>query len=424
MVLFVQSENDHGRTRVIPWSSIFPDEVYALGRIIGRGSIGNVHECFDRKSGKCLACKIVRKDGLRTEADRDDLRREMQISRLVGSHPNIVSLVAVHEDESAVYFVVERCYGGDLLDHINRSGRVPETEAAFIFSQLVGAVSFCHKRGVIHRDLKPENVMLTCRHAATLRSRPCTSSSPLSSADPSDSVDHSSYDSTSVSPEQSAAMRDDIYPNVKLTDFGLAVQCRKGGLVNGSSGSLPYKAPEILCNAKYSNKVDVWSLGIILYTMLAGRWPFCACKKKDLCQQIRTGQIDVTSGPWRSISREAKNLLRSMLAVNPSQRPTCEEILQHSWLVKLGSGSVSEPRYQPVNFEGSSSCSRCATLKGVEQNEHHYPIHTMMDLGWNQVLVVPGKAELLQAVQSMCDEHLNAVNQWWFILSRFMHRKV
>ncbi|CAI5998084.1 unnamed protein product [Closterium sp. NIES-65] len=190
----------------------------------------------------------------------------------------------IYEDPTAVYFVMEKCSGGDLLSYISRKGQVPEDEAAKIFRQLVTAVAFCHEHGVVHRDLKPENVLITHQQ------------------------------------------------QVKLTDFGQAVPCRREGFVQGAAGSLPYTAPELLCRLKYNEKVDVWSLGVILYTMLAGKWPFYSPKKGIMKRMICGAQLDLVSEPWHLISAEALHMVKKLLTVNPSQRPSCKELLQHPWL--------------------------------------------------------------------------------------------
>ncbi|CAI7804227.1 unnamed protein product [Closterium sp. NIES-54] len=289
-MVFIPSNTEHSPDRVIPWTSEFPDDLYTLGGVLGKGTYGSVYECVEKKTGQCLACKVIQKHLVRNEEDKWELRREMQIMRELGCHCNIVSLQRVYEDSSAVYFVMEKCSDGDLLGYISRTGPADEHEVAKIFRQLITAVAFCHEHGVVHRDLKPDNVLMT----------------------------------------QSTAGQ--TYLHVKLTDFGQAVTCRRGGSVCGAAGSLPYTAPELLCRLKYNEKVDVWSLGVILYTMLAGRWPFYSPKRSIMKKMICAAQLDLTSEPWHLVSAEAKDLVRRMLTVDPSHRPSCQELLRHVWL--------------------------------------------------------------------------------------------
>ncbi|GJP38149.1 hypothetical protein CLOM_g22587 [Closterium sp. NIES-68] len=327
---------EHSPDRVIPWTSEFPDDVYSLGDVLGKGSFGSVFECVEKKTGQCLACKVILKNLIRNEEDKWELRREMQIMRELGCHCNIVSLQRVYEDPSAIYFVMERCSGGDLLGYISRRGQVPEVEAAKIFRQLVTAVAFCHEHGVVHRDLKPDNVLITRQQSEPSPPADPSSDDLSTLKEPLSSVFaaffHSSDQSckSPVANAESGAVQSSL--QVKLTDFGQAVTCRREGFIGGAAGSLPYTAPELLCRLKYNEKVDVWSLGVILYTMLAGRWPFYSSKRSIMKKLICAGQLDVVSGPWHSISAEAEGLVKRMLAVNPSHRPSCRELLQHPWL--------------------------------------------------------------------------------------------
>ncbi|CAI5482513.1 unnamed protein product [Closterium sp. Yama58-4] len=276
LMVFIPSNTEHSPDRVIPWTSEFPDDLYTLGGVLGKGTYGSVYECVEKKTGKCLACKVIQKHLVRNEEDKWELRREMQIMRELGCHCNIVSLQRVYEDSSAVYFVMEKCSDGDLLRYISRSGPADEHEVAKIFRQLVTAVAFCHDHGVVHRDLKPDNVLLTRQQS-----------------DPS------------------------LSGNSPFGDLNT------------------YKeplTPELLCRLKYNEKVDVWSLGVILYTMLAGRWPFYSPKRSMMKKMICAGQLDLASEPWHLVPTEAKDLIRRMLTVDPSHRPSCQELLRHPWL--------------------------------------------------------------------------------------------
>eukprot|EP00475_Leptophrys_vorax_P044115 TRINITY_DN8716_c0_g1_i1.p1 TRINITY_DN8716_c0_g1~~TRINITY_DN8716_c0_g1_i1.p1 ORF type:complete len:462 (-),score=11.02 TRINITY_DN8716_c0_g1_i1:80-1465(-) len=451
MGFFPWFEPDQSNGRVIPWSTAFPTDTYTIGKLIGQGSFGSVYECYNCKSRQWVACKVIPKTLITNAAIRDVLRWEMQIMRKVSSHRNIVSLEAVHEDPSAVYFVMERCFGGDLFDYTSRLGKIPEPEAANIFGQLVSAVSFCHKIGVVHRDLKPENVLLTCGQSDT-SSAFDPSSSPLSresistcshQGSPQSSIPCSSSSSSLVpfaydgsggeskrvaamTPDVSAAsLREAMYPRVKLTDFGMAAQSRPGGWVTGRVGSLPYEAPEVMTKTRYTFKADIWSLGIILYTMLSGKWPFYAKKKKDLIEQIRAGRVDLSSGPWLTVSREAKDLIQRMLSRHPSQRPTCSEILQHPWLVRhfvRAEGSVPMPIASAaataevddviVNYE----CSGCKQ-KQVDLEEGLQQIYWDH---WNKPFL-PDNLHVYEKLQGACDVHLHALGNWWGL---FVHRDI
>ncbi|CAI5529431.1 unnamed protein product [Closterium sp. Naga37s-1] len=413
---------------------------------------GSVLECTDKETGQGLACKVMLKNALRTEADKNGLRRRLEIMKQAGTHLNVVSLVGVFEDTCAIYVVMERCLGGDLLEYISKMGAIPEPQAAIMFRQLASAVAFCHDYGILHRNLKPENVFLTygtaddlnyaspalsscssfsssssfsifspslsafstpqsspARHASASSSpspsfnppspapfsrstaaspapSPVGSSPSLPLPSPSPSAAPSAsrfqnpvFESNSEPPDSSASpgsasasasfsasaaaatatepaeavAADDVPdaalpsstpaffafnfqgPFVRLNDFTLATRRRRGSYVSGAVGSLPYKSPEMILKGRSNEKADIWSLGVILYSMLSARWPFYSPKKAALERKILNGHVDFSGDPWPSISDDAKDLVRRMLAVNPNERPSATELLKHPWVLKF-----------------------------------------------------------------------------------------
>ncbi|CAI5504020.1 unnamed protein product [Closterium sp. Naga37s-1] len=428
------------------------------GDVIANGSSGAVLECTDKETGQVLACKVMLKNALRTEADKNGLRRRLEIMKQAGAHLNVVSLVGVFEDTCAIYVVMERCLGGDLLEYISKMGAIPEPQAAIMFRQLASAVAFCHDYGILHRNLKPENVFLTygtaddlnyaspalsscssfsssssfsifspslsafstpqsspARHASASASpspsfnspspspfsrssaaspAPSSSPSPVGSSpslplpSPSPSAAPSAsraqnpdsgalFEPNSEPPDSSASppsasasaaaaaaaagaaeaaeavAADDVPdaalpsstpaffafnfqgPFVRLNDFTLATRRRRGSYVSGAVGSLPYKSPEMIMKGRSNEKADIWSLGVILYSMLSARWPFYSPKKAVLERKILNGHVDFSGDPWPSISDDAKDLVRRMLAVNPNDRPSATELLKHPWVLKF-----------------------------------------------------------------------------------------
>lgn len=256
-------------------SKLLYDE-YQFQSSLGEGQYGSVWRCVERSTGRVLACKQMNKKKHPKSVDR-----ETTCFVRVQSHRNIVQLEQVFEDAENIYFLMDLCTGGDLLPVICKSGGLPEEEASAIFWQLVEAVGHCHARGVIHRDIKPENVLLDT---------------------PVDGV-----------------------PLVKLADFGLATAVKKGKMAQGWVGSPPYEAPEVIELKPYDFQADVWSLGVVLYGMLSANWPSFLQGRKF------NRRIDFQAPIWEPISGEAKSLITRMLASNPMDRPTTDEILQDSW---------------------------------------------------------------------------------------------
>lgn len=192
-----------------------------------------------------------------------------------------------------MHLILDYCNGGDLFEHIRKSGRLKESEVARILLQLLTAVQHMHSRGLIHRDLKPENILLHCCPA-----------------------------------------RPGQY-QVKLGDFGLCAQDgTKGQQARGLAGSPFYMAPEVVAGAVYGKQVDVWSMGVVLYTALSGYLPFWGKSKEAVFEAVLKGKPDMKRRPWPCISPEAKQLIQSMLNPAVEKRATVQEVLVHPWMLR------------------------------------------------------------------------------------------
>ncbi|CAA7031658.1 unnamed protein product [Microthlaspi erraticum] len=266
---------------------------YTLGKELGRGQFGVTYLCTENSTGKKYACKSISKKKLVTKADKDDMRREIQIMQHLSGQPNIVEFKGAYEDEKAVNLVMELCAGGELFDRIIAKGHYSERAAASVCRQIVNVVKICHFMGVLHRDLKPENFLLSSKDEKAL---------------------------------------------IKATDFGLSVFIEEGKVYRDIVGSAYYVAPEVL-RRRYGKEVDIWSAGIILYILLSGVPPFWAETEKGIFDAILEGHIDFESQPWPSISNSAKDLVRKMLTADPKRRISAADVLQHPWLREGGEAS-------------------------------------------------------------------------------------
>ncbi|GJP49389.1 hypothetical protein CLOM_g8605 [Closterium sp. NIES-68] len=288
--------------RVLPFATAPLEAAYAVAREeLGRGEFGVVRACMARGSGQVLACKSVEKARVRGER-RGDLEMELLCMGALPPHPHIVRLASVHEDARHVHLVMDLCRGGDLFDLIARAGRLPERCAAAVFAQAVSAVAWCHAHGVLHLDVKPENLLLHGPSAAPLLADPHSAAAALA------------------------------HVTVKLADFGQAVAVRAGEKAVGLAGSSLYMAPEVVCRRAYDGKADMWSLGVLLYVMLAGYVPFWAPDLPHTFLAICSNEPDLTGEPWDTVSAEAKHLIRSLLSVDPDSRPSAAHLLSHPWL--------------------------------------------------------------------------------------------
>ncbi|KAK7870291.1 hypothetical protein R5R35_001013 [Gryllus longicercus] len=258
---------------------------YELKETIAMGSYSVCRLCVHRASRTEYAVKVIDKS-------KKDCQEEVEILLRWGHHPNIVTLRDVYEDDRSVYLVMELMRGGELLDRILRLKFFSEREASAVMHIIVTTVQYLHQHGVVHRDLKPSNILYA-------------------------------YDTGN--PEA-----------LRICDFGFAKQLRaENGLLMTPCYTANFVAPEVLKRQGYDAACDIWSLGILLYTMLAGQTPFAnhaADSPGDILRRIGEGRIDLESGNWLSVSTEAKDLVQKMLHIDPNRRPTASQVLQHDWI--------------------------------------------------------------------------------------------
>lgn len=254
------------------------EQEYVLGQEIGQGKFGSVRVCRSKASGEEFACKTLRKKGEET------VHREVEIMQHLSGHPNVVTLKAVFEDSDCFHLVMELCSGGRLLDHMVTEGRYSEQRAANMLKELVLVIKYCHEMGVVHRDIKPENILLT------------TSG------------------------------------RMKLADFGLAVRVTNGQRLSGLAGSPAYVAPEVLLG-HYSEKVDIWSAGVLLHALLVGVLPFRGDSLEAVFEAIKKVELDFHSGVWELISELARDLISRMLTRDVSRRMVADDVLRHPWII-------------------------------------------------------------------------------------------
>lgn len=262
-------------------------------QILGDGSFSVCRRCIQKNTGKQFAVKIVSR--------KTDCTQEINLLRACQGHPNIVNLHDVIIDEWHTYLVLELLKGGELLDRIRKKSKFTESEASGILRKLVSAVSFMHSRGVVHRDLKPENLLFTSN---------------------------------------------DDRAEIKVVDFGFARLKQEKEPMHTPCFTLHYAAPEVLNGDSkgYDENCDLWSLGVILYTMLCGRAPFHARSRDDsaaaVMARIKGGEFSFSSSAWNGVSQEAKAVVQGLLTVNPNQRLRMMDLRNNSWV----QGSQSFPQ--------------------------------------------------------------------------------
>lgn len=206
----------------------------------------------------------------------------------VSPHPNVIHLYDVYHDPDGVHLVLELCSGGELFDRIVAQERYSEAGAAAVTRQIAKGLQALHRANIVHRDLKPENCLFLDK----------SESSPL-----------------------------------KIMDFGLSSVEEFTDPVVGLFGSIDYVSPEALSQGRISAASDMWSLGVILYILLSGYPPFHATSNRQKQQLILAGDFSFDEHTWKNISSSAKQLISSLLSVDPHKRPTAHEILLHPWVI-------------------------------------------------------------------------------------------
>ncbi|XP_041132635.1 LOW QUALITY PROTEIN: ribosomal protein S6 kinase alpha-5-like [Polyodon spathula] len=256
---------------------------------LGEGSFSICRKCIHKKTGQEFAVKIISK---RMESQT---QKEIAALKLCEVHPNVVKLHEIYHDQLHTFMVLELLKGGELLERIRKKKHFSETEASRIMRRLVSAVSHMHDVGVVHRDLKPENLLFT---------------------DESDSSE------------------------IKIIDFGFArLKPPDNQPLKTPCFTLHYAAPELFNHDGYDESCDLWSLGVILYTMLSGQVPF-QCKEKmlthtsaeEIMKKIKEGDFSFEGEAWKNVSQQAKNLIQELLTVDPNKRIKMSSLRYNEWL--------------------------------------------------------------------------------------------
>lgn len=216
-------------------------------------------------------------------------------------HPNIVKLYESFEDHRNIYLVIELCTGGELFDRIIDAGHFTEVQAAITMQNMFRAIFYMHENHICHRDLKPENFLFTTKD-----------------------------------PIEKCAL--------KVIDFGLACKFAAEQVLTTKAGTPYYVAPQVLAG-KYDQASDLWSLGVIMYVVLCGYPPFYGETDADVLAKVRLGNFSFNAADWKNVSEDAKNLIRMLLKMNPRDRYTAEQALNHVWVRNKA------PKAQNVNIQ-------------------------------------------------------------------------
>jgi len=251
---------------------------------LGEGSFGAVYKAKNKSTGAPRAVKSIAKAQMK---NMEKFKNEINIMKMM-DHPNIIKLYESFEDHKNIYLVMELSTGGELFDRIIDAGHFTEVQAAILMQQIIRAIFYMHDNHVVHRDLKPENFIFSTK----------------------DPIEKSL---------------------LKIIDFGLSCTFKEGDVLTTKAGTPYYVAPQVLAG-KYDQLSDLWSCGVIMFVLLCGYPPFFGESDADVLSKVRLGNFSFAEADWKNISEDAKNLIRMMLKMNPRDRYTAEQALNHDWV--------------------------------------------------------------------------------------------
>ncbi|KAG0203315.1 hypothetical protein BGX28_004372 [Mortierella sp. GBA30] len=260
-------------------------ELYEISdKVLGVGTFATVKEIKLKETGKSYALKIILKKTLQGKGAMLDT--EISVLSKV-RHPNCVSLLELFETEDAVYLVTDLAEGGELFEQLLQKGSYTEGDAARLVYEILLGVEYLHNMDIVHRDLKPENLLF---------------------ADKSDNA------------------------KLMITDFGLSKVLTSGNdVLMTACGTPGYVAPEVLEQIGHGKPVDMWSVGVIAYTLLCGYTPFWGEDQPSLFESIISGEYEYEEEYWKDISQLAKSFIDSLLVRPADRRPTASQALNHPW---------------------------------------------------------------------------------------------
>lgn len=337
LVLFADGFNPShsANNSVIKDEGIYKDFIMK-NETIGQGAFATVKKVVERKTGDSYAVKIINKRRVVTAGGKGavlSVNRELAILRKL-DHPNIVKLYSYYEDTENYYLVMELVPGGDLMDFVAANGAIGEDATQVITKQILDGIAYVHELGISHRDLKPDNILI---------------------------------------------MQDDPIL-VKITDFGLAKISDNATFMKTFCGTLAYVAPEVItgkydsqnsqaASQNYSNLVDIWSLGCLIYVLLTSHLPFNGKTQTQMFQKIKSGEYHESPLTSYKISAQGRDFLRCCLQVDPSQRITAEDALKHPWVLEYADDDSELQQSQKVHSLSQSTSQQSRKIEnGIHVN--------------------------------------------------------
>ena len=290
---------------------------YTILKTIGEGTFGKVKLGIHKPTNEQVAIKIFEKTKFHSENDISRMKKEILFLKKF-NHPNIIRFYEMIEDDENYYMIMEYASKGELLNYILSKKKIAETEAANLYCQLITGIEYIHKNGIAHRDIKPENLLIKENNLLV------------------------------------------------IIDFGLSNEYNNEKLLSTPCGSPYYAAPEMILGKKYNGLItDIWSSGIVLYTMICGRLPFEEKNMDMLYKKILTLDYEIPE----NISNELKDLMKKIFCINPKNRINIEELKTHPYLVN------SFKNYNPsdyIFFDSNKIYNKVINYMVNNLNEYDY----------------------------------------------------
>ena len=261
------------------------EDYYEIKKEIGIGRNSHVNLGVQKNTGKLVTIKIIQKKE-ETEKEEELVMYEIDILKFC-HHKNIVHLIDYFETFENIIIILNYIEGNTLGDYLKENNfNFTESKAANIMLQIANGIQYLHKFGIIHRDLKPDNIIITQK---------------------------------------------DTEISVKITDFGLSKIVSKEEKLSEGFGTLYYASPEIIQNFPYNKEIDIWSLGVILFYMFTGCYPFMGKEEVEIEDKIINDPVEFKDGEWAKISDKLQDLIRGCLEKNPEDRITIDDFINHPW---------------------------------------------------------------------------------------------
>ncbi|KAK3115024.1 spindle assembly checkpoint kinase [Teratosphaeriaceae sp. CCFEE 6253] len=269
----------------MPKPKAFHLGMFEIGKPLGKGKFGRVYLARERSTNFICALKVLHKPELQQGKVEKQVRREIEIQSNL-AHPNILRLYGHFHDRKRIFLILEFAGKGELYKHLRKAQRFPEPLAAQYIAQMASALRYMHAKHVMHRDIKPENILVG------------------------------------------------LHGEIKISDFGWSVHAPTNRR-NTMCGTLDYLPPEMIKPGGrgeenwYSEKVDLWSLGVLTYEFLVGEAPF---EDTPVMTQRRIARGEMTVPGF--VSKEAKDLIQRLLVLDPEKRIPLEEVERHPWILR------------------------------------------------------------------------------------------